>query len=61
MTTQDDRQRKAFQENSIHVGSGFVAKERAHVVEVLSALGPHLGKWDPSDVVVDASLQDRDG
>jgi ribosome-associated translation inhibitor RaiA len=61
MTTQDEQQRKAFRENSIHVGNGFVARERAHVVEVLSALGPHLGKWDPSDVVVDVSLQDRDG
>jgi ribosome-associated translation inhibitor RaiA len=61
MTTQDDQQRKGFRERSIHVGSGFVARERAHVVEVLSALGPHLGKWDPSDVVVDVSLQDRDG
>ena len=26
----------------IHVGTGFVAKERAHVVEVLSTLGPHF-------------------
>jgi hypothetical protein len=61
MSKHEDKQRKAFRENSIHVGSGFVARERAHVVEVLSALGPHLGKWDPSDVVVDVSLQDRDG
>jgi len=61
MTRQGDQQRKDFRENSIHVGSGFVARERAHVVEVLSALGPHLGKWDTSDVVVDVSLQDRDG
>ena len=61
MTRQGDQQRKDFRENSIHVGSGFVARERAHVVEVLLALGPHLGKWDASDVVVDVSLQDRDG
>ena len=26
----------------IHVGTGFVAKERPHVVEVLSTLGPHF-------------------
>ena len=26
----------------IHVGTGFVAKERPHVVEALSTLGPHF-------------------
>ena len=31
------------------------------MVETLSALGPHLGKWDPRDVNVDVSLQDRGG
>jgi ribosome-associated translation inhibitor RaiA len=30
-------------------------------VEALSTLGPHLGRWDPHDVVVDVSLQDRGG
>ena len=39
--------------------AGFKEKERRHVVEALSTLGPHLGKWDPHDVVVDISLQDR--
>ena len=61
MTKYDDQQRNTFRENAIHVGTGFVAKERAHVVEMLSALGPHLGRWDPSDVDLEVSLQDRDG
>ena len=30
-------------------------------MEALSTLGPHLGRWDPHDVVVDVSLQDRGG
>lgn len=30
----------------IHVGTGFVAKERPHVVEVLSTLGPHFVSRD---------------
>jgi ribosome-associated translation inhibitor RaiA len=38
-----------------------VAKERPHVVNALSTLGPHLGKWDPRDVDVEVSLQDRGG
>jgi hypothetical protein len=38
-----------------------VAKERPHVVEMLSTLGPHLGKWDPHDVKIDVSLHDRGG
>jgi hypothetical protein len=45
----------------IHVGAGFVAKERPHVVETLSTLAPHLGRWDPRDVEIDVSLQDRGG
>ena len=61
MTTYDSQQRGAFRENAIHVGTGFVAKERQHVVETLSTLGPHLGRWDPRDVDLDVSLQDRGG
>jgi hypothetical protein len=56
-----NQQRNAFRENVIHVGAGFVAKERQHVVETLSTLGPHLGKWDPRDVELEVSLQDRGG
>ena len=61
MTKYDSQQRGAFRENAIHVGAGFVAKERRHVVETLSTLGPHLGRWDPRDVELDVSLQDRGG
>ena len=50
-----------FRENVIHVGAGFVAKERPHVLEALSTLGPHLGRWDPSQVDIDVTLQDRGG
>jgi ribosome-associated translation inhibitor RaiA len=58
--TGDERQ-KSFRENAIHVGAGFVAKERPHVVEALSTLAPHLGRWDPHEVDVEVSLQDRGG
>ena len=61
MSKSDKKQRNVFRENVIHVGAGFVAKERPHVVEALSTLGPHLGRWDPSDVDIDVSLQDRGG
>jgi hypothetical protein len=43
----------------IHVGAGFVAKERPHVLAALSTLETHLGRWDSRDVDVDVSLQDR--
>lgn len=55
------RHRNALHDNVIHVGAGFVAKERPHVVETLSTLGPYLGKWDSRDVNVDVSLQARGG
>jgi hypothetical protein len=35
------RRRNVLHENVIHVGAGFVAKERSHLA--LSTLGPHLG------------------
>ena len=61
MSKSDNKQRNVFRENVIHVGAGFVVKERPHVLEALSTLGPHLGRWDPGDVDIDVSLQDRGG
>jgi ribosome-associated translation inhibitor RaiA len=56
----DDEQRDIFGENVLHIGAGFKEKERPHVLEALSTLGPHLlGRWDPRDVDVEASLQDQ--
>ena len=61
MTRSDGNERNVFPENVIRVGAGFVAKERPHVVEMLTALGPHLARWEPSDIAVDVSLHDRGG
>jgi hypothetical protein len=61
MSNSENKQRNNLPENAIRVGAGFVAKEHPHVVETLSTLGPHLGKWDPRDVNVDVSLHDRGG
>ncbi len=43
----------------LHVGAGFTAKDRPHVLEELATLGSHLGRWDPQDVSLEVSLQDR--
>lgn len=61
MSKSDNNQRNVFRENAIHVGTGFVAKERPHVLQALSTLAPHLGRWDPSEVDIDITLQDRGG
>jgi hypothetical protein len=61
MGKSDSTSRNIFGENVIHVGAGFVAKERPHVLEALSTLAPHLGRWDPSDVDIEVTLQDRGG
>ena len=61
MSKSNDEQRINFRENVIRVGAGFVAKERRLVLDSLSTLEPHLGRWDPRDVDVDVSLQDRGG
>jgi len=61
MSKSDDEQQIIFRENVIRVGAGFVAKERPLVLDSLSTLAPHLGRWDPRDVDIDVSLQDRGG
>ena len=61
MSKSDNKQGDLFRENVIHVGAGFVAKERPHVLEALSTLAPHLGRWDPSEVDIEVTLQDRGG
>ena len=61
MSKSDDKKRNAFRDGVIRVGAGFVAKERPHVVEALSTLAPHLGRWDPSEVDIEVTLQDRGG
>jgi hypothetical protein len=61
MNKSQDNQRSAFRETAIRVGAGFVAKERPFVLDSLSMLAPYLGRWDPRDVDIDVSLQDRRG
>jgi hypothetical protein len=61
MSKFDDKQRIILCESVIRVGAGFVAKERQHVLEALSTLGPHLGRWDPSQVDIEVTLRDRGG
>ena len=58
----DNEQPDAFGENVLHVGLGFKEMEHRHVLQTLSTLGPHLmGRWDPRDIDVEVSLQDRGG
>jgi hypothetical protein len=61
MNKSEHEQRDVFGGHVLHVGVGFKDKEHPYVLEALSTLGPHLGRWDPHDVVVDVSLQDRGG
>ena len=42
MKRSDHQRRNTLSENVIHVGTGFVAKERPYVVVALSTLGPHF-------------------
>jgi ribosome-associated translation inhibitor RaiA len=53
------KQQNPLGEYVLHMGAGFVAKERPHVLEVLSTLGQHLRRWNPNDVSLEVSLQDR--
>src|SRR5258707_15623119 len=59
MSRNDDARRNALNERVFHIGAGFKEREHPHVIETLSGLGPHLGRWHPTDVDVEVSLQDR--
>jgi ribosome-associated translation inhibitor RaiA len=59
MRRSDDGTHNPLGKYVLHVGVGFVAKERPHVLEALAGLGSHLGRWDPHDVSLEVSLQDR--
>jgi hypothetical protein len=61
MSNSEKKQQNIVHENVIRIGAGFAAKEHSHVVETLSTLGPHLGRWGSRDVTVDVSLQGRGG
>src|SRR5438270_13031164 len=62
MSRNDNVRRNALNERVFHIGAGFKERERPHVLETLSTLGPHLlGRWDPRDIDVEVSLQDRGG
>jgi hypothetical protein len=54
-----DKQPNSLGEYVLHMGAGFVAKERPHVLETLATLQVHLGRWNPNDVSLEVSLQDR--
>jgi ribosome-associated translation inhibitor RaiA len=56
-----DHRRNGLLDRVIHAGPGFVAKERPHVLETLSTLSSHLGRWDSRNVDVEVTLQDRGG
>lgn len=59
MRRSSDRTHNPLGEYVLHMGAGFVAKERPHVLEALATLESHLGRWDPYDISLEVSLQDR--
>src|ERR1700758_2886434 len=61
MSRNDNARRNALNDRVFHIGAGFTEREHPHVIETLSGLGPHLGRWHPTDVDVEVSLQDRGG
>ena len=61
MSRNDNARRNALDERVFHIGAGFQEREHPHVIETLSGLGPHLGRWHPTAVDVEVSLQDRGG
>ncbi|WP_445161417.1 hypothetical protein ACTXG5_25420 [Mycobacterium sp. Dal123C01] len=59
MRSSSDRTHNPLGEYVLHLGVGFVARERPHVLAALATLKQHLGRWDPADIGLEVSLQDR--
>ena len=45
----------------VHLSGGFSEADRRIVVAALSALVPHLSRWDADSMTVEVSVKDRDG
>jgi hypothetical protein len=61
VSTSENQRRDVFAEHALHMGAGFKEQERSHVLDTLSGLGARLGRWDPKDVDVEVSVQNRGG
>jgi hypothetical protein len=59
--SETENQRHDVLDQAVRLGAGFKDGERPWVLEALSALVPHLARWDPDDVDVEISVEDRDG
>lgn len=46
---------------ALRLGAGFTGDDRPWVTEALAALVPHLARWDPAEVALEASVKHRDG
>jgi hypothetical protein len=61
VVSETENQRRDVLDEVLHLGAGFKDGERPWVLGALSALGPHLARWDPNAVNVEISVKDRDG
>lgn len=61
MVSETENQRRDVLDEVLHFGGGFKDGEPPWQLEALSALVPHLARWDPNDVDVEVSVKDRDG
>jgi hypothetical protein len=59
--SETENKRHDVLDQAVRLGAGFKDGERPWVLEALSALVPHLARWDPDDVDVEISVKDRDG
>lgn len=57
--SETENQRHDLLDEVLHFGAGFKDGEQPWVLEALSALGPHVARWDPDDVDVEISVKDR--
>jgi ribosome-associated translation inhibitor RaiA len=57
----DDPRTDTILDEVVHLTGGFTEADRPRVLEALSALGPHLSRWDPDGMRLEVSVKDLDG
>jgi ribosome-associated translation inhibitor RaiA len=55
-----DSPRTDILDEVVRLGAGFTDGDRPWVLERLSALVPHLARWDPADLDLEISVKHRD-
>jgi hypothetical protein len=59
--SETENPRTGILDGALRLGGGFSAADRPWLLAALSALEPHLSRWDPAAMTLHVSVKHRDG